>query len=602
MLKHTGVFSLTFAALLILAVTPGIPTEAHHSKPLKALSNTNAAESSLNGLGVPSVPSVEQDDAENVEFVGHIGRDTSAVAVRGDYAYIGDEKTFTIVDVSNPTSPTVVGKTPPIPTPGDVKDIAIHSDYAYVVTGRDTKLRVIDVSDPTAPAEIGSHQTPWWATEVDVSEGYAYVADDWWGLRVVDVRDPTSPTEVGYLETSRPAWASGVAVSGDYAYLAAGGGGLQVVDVSDPTNPIEVGSYDTPGYSVGVYVTGSYAYVTDEDEGLHIVDVSDPSLPTGVGSHSTPGLAVDVYVSADYAYVADWEQGLRVVDVSIPSSPAEVGYYDTPGYSLDVYVEKGYAYVADYDTGVIILRYTDFSASGRVRSSNGDPLSNVSVSTGAGGSAITNATGAYTIPGLSAGVYTIIPTEPAWVFVPPTRTVTVPPDATGQDFTMLHPPVSTTLTLSGTANLPNTLAYTDTQGLTTTLTFPRGTVTETTTVVLTPTVASGSADLAVAGHAFDLEAYQGGVHQPDFVFNEPVTVTIHYSEQDVRLVSDESQLTLRWWDGGVWQDAAETCNPTSGYVRDPAKRVLSVPICHLSRFALLGPTNRVYLPLVLRSQ
>jgi hypothetical protein len=30
--------------------------------------------------------------------------------------------------------------------------------------------------------------------------------------------------------------------------------------------------------------------------------------------------------------------------------------------------------------------------------------------------------------------------------------------------------------------------------------------------------------------------------------------------------------------------------------------VLSVPICHLSRFALLGPTNRVYLPLVLRDQ
>jgi hypothetical protein len=81
-----------------------------------------------------------------------------------------------------------------------------------------------------------------------------------------------------------------------------------------------------------------------------------------------------------------------------------------------------------------------------------------------------------------------------------------------------------------------------------------------------------------------------------------VTVTIHYSEQDVRLVSDESQLTLRWWDGSAWQDAKETCSPPSGYVRDEARRVLSVPICHLSRFALLGPTNRVYLPLVMRDQ
>jgi hypothetical protein len=303
--------------------------------------------------------------------------------------------------------------------------------------------------------------------------------------------------------------------------------------------------------------------------------------------------------------LADDSGGLRVVGVSDPVHPTEIGFYDTPGSASEVYGSNGKAYVGDEGGGLIILRYTGamppYAISGQLQDSSSHPIPNVTISTSANISATTDASGAYTIPDLSAGTYTLTPTKPGWVFAPPTRTVSVPPDATGQDFTMLHPPVSTTLTLSGTANLPNTLCYTDTQGLTTTLTFPRGAVTETTTVVLTPTIASGSADLTFAGHAFDLEAYQGGERQPGFTFREPVTVTIHYSEQDTRLVSDESQLTLRWWDGSTWQDAKETCSPPSGYVRDETKRVLSVPICHLSHFALLGPTNRVYLPLVMSS-
>jgi hypothetical protein len=57
----------------------------------------------------------------------------------------------------------------------------------------------------------------------------------------------------------------------------------------------------------------------------------------------------------------------------------------------------------------------------------------------------------------------------------------ISPDAAGQDFVILPGPVSTTLLLSGTANLPAVLSYADTQGLTTTVDFPAGAVTETTT-------------------------------------------------------------------------------------------------------------------------
>jgi hypothetical protein len=179
--------------------------------------------------------------------------------------------------------------------------------------------------------------------------------------------------------------------------------------------------------------------------------------------------------------------------------------------------------------------------------------------------------------------------------------VTVPPDARGQNFTILSKPISTTLVVSGTLSVATSLCYTDTQDLTTMLEFPRGAVTEATTIVLTPTLATGGADFAFAGHAFELEAYQADEPQLGMTFDEPVTVTIHYSEQDVRVISNESQLMLHWWDGSAWRGASETCDPPSVYARVQDNHVLSVPICHLSLFGLFGPTHQTYMPLVLRS-
>jgi hypothetical protein len=73
--------------------------------------------------------------------------------------------------------------------------------------------------------------------------------------------------------------------------------------------------------------------------------------------------------------------------------------------------------------------------SGRVTDGSSNPISGVAVSAGAGGSATTDANGYYTITDLSNGTYTLTPTKSGYTFSPPSRTVSVPPDATGQDFT-----------------------------------------------------------------------------------------------------------------------------------------------------------------------
>jgi predicted GH43/DUF377 family glycosyl hydrolase len=140
---------------------------------------------------------------------------------------------------------------------------------------------------------------------------------------------------------------------------------------------------------------------------------------------------------------------------------------------------------------------------------------------------------------------------------------------------------------------------TDTSDLTTTIEIPTAAVTGTTTIVYTslPTVTvTPSPTFAFAGHAFNLEAYRNNVLILGFTFEEPVTITIEYSDEDVEgLVEDE--LTLQYWDGSTWGDAA-----CGDYDRDREANVISVPICHLSDFALFGEKETViYLPIILKS-
>jgi alpha-tubulin suppressor-like RCC1 family protein len=78
-----------------------------------------------------------------------------------------------------------------------------------------------------------------------------------------------------------------------------------------------------------------------------------------------------------------------------------------------------------------------FSISGRIATFGGIPISGVSVSAGFGGSAMTDASGYYTITNTITGTYMLTPTKQSYIFAPITRTVSVPPDAAGLDFIWL---------------------------------------------------------------------------------------------------------------------------------------------------------------------
>ncbi len=94
-------------------------------------------------------------DVVNVSLEGHFGGAVYAVAVPGDYAYIGLGQDFAVLDITNPAAPLELSK---LRTADFVKDITLSGNYAYVANGS-AGLEIVYVSNKTAPALAGSYDT-----------------------------------------------------------------------------------------------------------------------------------------------------------------------------------------------------------------------------------------------------------------------------------------------------------------------------------------------------------------------------------------------------------------------------------------------------------
>jgi len=340
---------------------------------------------------------VTYGSAQSVELVTQVGGSTYAVAVQGNYAYIGVGPRLVILDVSNPAHPTIAGQTGILSN--IVRGLAVAGNYVYVADGN--SLRVFNVSNPAAPAQVGSYSTS--AEKIVMVGNYAYVAAGGSGLRIIDISNPTSPTQVGYY-APWPSDVSDVAVAGSYAYLADRQNGLVIVSISNPAAPVRVGSYDPPGFTETVAVSGDYAYISVMGEhtwvtelrvvnvankstpgeigtytpwdrisdstvdgnyiylvfgfqgrgkGLEILNVSNPSLPTQVSLRSFQEDLWAITMANSYIYLGG--NGLHVINAADPAAPTQIGAYSTIGPIDHIATAGAYAYVGSSGTGLQVL-------------------------------------------------------------------------------------------------------------------------------------------------------------------------------------------------------------------------------------------------------
>ena len=142
------------------------------------------------------------------------------------------------------------------------------------------------------------------------------------------------------------------------------------------------------------------------------------------------------------------------------------------------------------------------------------------------------------------------------------------------------PPVTATITVQG-GTLHSATGNTQ-------LDFPAGAVSEDTLVTHTPHGSPPTGDL-VAVRFFDLTAERVSDGTPVTQFSLPYTLTFCYLEQELETAAEET-LGVYWWDGSQW--IAELTD------LDTTQNCLAAWPDHMTTFAILGETNRVFLPLV----
>lgn len=292
----------------------------------------------------------------NTTWIGGMFTSTKAfdVKLEGRFAYVvGWEDdfygnyfgSFSIIDIQFPSSPNIISSI----YINDAYGIDVSGNFAYIAESN-AGLTIYDISNPSSPILVGQRMLPSSAKDVKVIGNLAYVADEYAGLRIIDISNPSNPLEIGFFDS--PGRSFDVEVRDTIAYLADTDGGFLCINISSPSSPILISEYPAEDVVVDIELKDNLAYYTDGYSGIKVLNISDPNNLELIGSLYMPYWCLGIKISEDYAYVAAWDNGgLRIVDISDSTNLQEVGFYETLGKSRDVDVDGPLAFIADWDGG-----------------------------------------------------------------------------------------------------------------------------------------------------------------------------------------------------------------------------------------------------------
>jgi hypothetical protein len=245
-----------------------------------------------------------------------------------------------------------------LPLEGDIRAVTVVGEIAYLCdVSHENGLYMVDISDPLNPAVLGSIDVPGAEYDVDVADGFAYLAMSGTGnMEVVDVSDPTSAQLVASLNLNSSS--EGICLDGTRALVANTFYGLQIVDISDPYNPLLETQIDTPGQATDVIKVDDMIYIADTSGGLQVLAAPTMEPPPLYTTLDLEGSVRGLAISGDHCLVASYGSGLKIVDFSDPQTSFVTASYD-PGYVTRVVTEGQLAFVAVYTFGLKVLDITD---------------------------------------------------------------------------------------------------------------------------------------------------------------------------------------------------------------------------------------------------
>jgi hypothetical protein len=242
-----------------------------------------------------------------ISYITPMGAD--CLSVSGNYAFVGG-RGLQILDISDKEFPAFISS-----YPLDVVDtcIIVEKDYIYLAgydPGSDcSKLHIVNISDKTHPVVESIIEIGGMVRDIDLKDGFVYIASGGNGLVIIDIIDKAAPEPTSAMDMPM---ISGVSIRGNTAYSI--GLDFKVIDVSDKLNPHILGTCGIPGTGYDIYADESYAYIINgnsysgEDGAaiFQIIDIEDSSNPQ-IRKSCTMDISrlepLGTYITGNYAYI-----------------------------------------------------------------------------------------------------------------------------------------------------------------------------------------------------------------------------------------------------------------------------------------------------------
>ncbi|MFN0037470.1 MAG: choice-of-anchor B family protein, partial [Saprospiraceae bacterium] len=272
-----------------------------------------------------------------------------------EYALVGAQNGLSIVDVTDPASPSEIVQI--AGTSSSWREIKTYQHYAYLVSEGGGGVFIVDLNSlPDVPAPADYHNyfgdgaidgllTKGHALHIDESEGFLYVygshlsnGSNAGKPLVFNLDDPFNPEYEGvYNPPFMPKYAHDGFVDNDIMYSAhINAGKVAIVDMSDKDSPNTLATFTTPGaFTHNTWLSGSTLFTTDEVNGsfLTAYNISDlDNISEADRIQSNPGsnsIVHNTHILNDYAVTSWYKDGFTIVDGSRPSNLIQVGNYDT---------------------------------------------------------------------------------------------------------------------------------------------------------------------------------------------------------------------------------------------------------------------------------
>jgi len=234
----------------------------------------------------------------------------------------------------------------------DIRDIYVDNNYMFILSKiyPETALLIYDKNAEPVPHPISYVDgLTWDADEIQVQNGYLYIANGLQGMEIIDIDPIESAHIVKTVSTGEQALDIGV--SSNYACIV-DEGGLEIVDISVPENASIVRSLDIDIDNVDL--STGYAFgISEDNRTIMAIDIDPPQSAYVVSSLSIgPRPPIKIQISEGYAYVIHDLNTLDLVDIDPPESMSLVSQVSVPGNHYDLCVYNGFAYVTSkYGSG-----------------------------------------------------------------------------------------------------------------------------------------------------------------------------------------------------------------------------------------------------------